>query len=176
MVMGVEPLEAPVRSTRFLRVWVLAGLVPALAACEGSTEPLEPLAATYILSRVDGAPTRVIADQTTPLGVRQVYTMDFDSLSFVSATVARRRLQASVESIDPSGQPLPVVTSGYAYQGRVLRRRDRVIVEYEGPTGEPIRPDTFTLRASTLVKMGPFGTTCVTCSPVRRVEYVYEPR
>ncbi|HST60142.1 MAG TPA: hypothetical protein VLK84_15660 [Longimicrobium sp.] len=163
------------RSTRFLRVLVLAGLVPALAACEGSTEPLEPLASTYVLSLVDGAPTRIIADERTPLGVRQLYTMDFDSVSFLSATTARRRLQASVESIDPSGAPLPVVTSGYAYTGRVLRRRDRVIVEYESRTGEPIRPDTFTLRAATLVKMGPFGTACSTCPPVRRVEYVYQP-
>jgi hypothetical protein len=164
-----------VRSTRFLRVLVLAGLVPVSAACEGNTEPLEPLASTYVLSLVDGAPTRVIADQTTPLGVRQLYTMDFDSLSFLSATAARRRLQASVESIDPSGVPLPVVTSGYAYTGRVLRRGDRVIVEYQGPAGEPIRPDTFTLRAAALVKMGPFGTACATCGPVRRVEYVYRP-
>ena len=164
------------RSTRLLRAWILAGLVPALAACEGSTEPLEPLAPTYVLSRVDGASARIIADQTTPLGVRQVYTMDFDTLSFVSATTARRRLQASVESIDPRGHPLPVVTSGYAYQGRVLRRRDRVIVEYQGIQGQVIKPDTFTLRAASLVKLGPFGTECTTCSPVRRVEYVYEPR
>ncbi len=171
--MGLEPPEASVRSTPFLRVLLLAGLVPALAACEGSTEPLEPLASTYVLSLVDGAPTRIIADQTTPMGVRQLYTMDFDSLSFVSATTARRRLQASVESIDPSGAPLPVVTSGYAYSGRVLRRGDHVIVEYQGRTGEPIRPDTFTLRAAALVKMGPYGTACATCSPVRRVEYVY---
>lgn len=175
--MGLDLEEASVRPTQFLRVFAMAGLVPVMAACEGGTEPLEPLATTYVLARVDGAAQPlVIADQLTPKGVRQVYTMDFDSLSFVSATRARRALRASVESIDPSGSPLPVVTSGYAYFGQVLRRRDRVILEYEGRAGEPIKPDTFTLRAANLVKMGPFGVTCEGCPPARRVEYVYEPR
>jgi hypothetical protein len=165
-----------VRSTRFLRVLALAGLVPALGACEGGTEPLEPLAPTYVLSLVDGAPTRVIADHQTPLGVRQLYTMDFDSLSFVSATTARRRLRASMESTDPAGAPLPVLASSYTYSGRVLRRGDRVIVEYEGSARDPVKPDTFMLRDAKLVKLGPFGLVCPTCAPVRRVEYVYEPR
>lgn len=164
------------RPTRFLCVLALAGLVPVLGACESGTEPLEPLAPTYVLTLVDGARARVIADHQTPLGVRQLYTMDFDSLSFVSATRARRRLQASVESIDPAGTPLPVVASGYAYFGQVLRRGDRVIVEYQHRNGQPIRPDTFSLRENRLVKMGPFGMVCATCAPVRRVEYVYEPR
>lgn len=165
------------RPTQFLRVLALAGLAPVLGACEGGTEPEEPLATTYVLARVDGdARPLVIADQLTPKGVRQVYTMDFDSLSFVSSTRARRRLQASVESIDPSGAPLPVVTTGYAYFGQVLRRGDRVILEYESRTGDVIKPDTFTLRAANLVKQGPFGVTCEGCVPARRVEYVYEPR
>ena len=162
------------RSTQLLRVCALA-LLAALGACSGNTAPEEPLAPTYVLASVDGdAGPLVIADHRTPGGVRQLYTMLYDSLSFQSSTTLRRSLRAMMESFE-AGVRLPVVSTGHEYTGRVLRRGDRVIVEYQAPGGA-IKPDTFTLRDAKLVKMGPYGVACAECAPVRRVEYVYEPR
>lgn len=165
------------RSTPILRVLALAGALPLLGACDGATEPPAPLAATYVLSSVDGAAAPlVIADHRTPTGVRQVYSLLYDSLSFSSPTSARRALRAIVQSTDPSGVRIPVVESGHDYAGRVTRRGDRVILEYTTVSGSSVKPDTFRLRDASLVKFGPYGVACDVCTPVRRVEYVYEPR
>jgi hypothetical protein len=165
------------RSTQILRVLALAGVLPLLAACEGGTEPEAPLAAVYVLASVDGAVAPlVIADHRTPGGVRQVYSLLYDSLSFQSPTSARRALRAIVQSTDPTGARIPVVESGHDYSGRVVRRGDRVILEYKGIGATTIKPDTFHLRDANLVKMGPYGIACDVCTPVRRVEYVYAPR
>lgn len=174
--MGLVLGESSMRSTQILRAAALAALLP-LAACDGATEPEAPLAATYVLASVDGAAAPlVIADHRTPGGVRQVYSLLYDSLSFQSPTQVRRALRAIVQSTDPTGVRIPVVESGYDYAGRVVRRGDRVILEYTGSGGAAVKPDTFRLREAGLVKMGPYGVACDLCAPVRRVEYVYTPR
>jgi hypothetical protein len=99
--------------------------------------------------------------------------MVYDSLTFDSPTTMYRRLRATVESFDPQGTVLPLVTNGYLYSGQVLRRRNQVVVQYQGTT--PVKPDTFTLFNGNLVKMGPYGVSCAGCTPVRQVEYVYTP-
>lgn len=164
------------RIMQLLRTCAAAAALLACAACEDeATIPLEPLAATYVLATVDGGEALVIADHRTQSGIQQLYTMVYDSLTFDSPTTMYRRLRAKVESRDTDGALLPLVTNGYVYSGRVSRRRDRVIVEYEGALA-PVRPDTFTLRNGSLVRMGPFGVACAGCAPVRQVEYVYTPR
>jgi hypothetical protein len=175
MEMGLDLQEAFVRPTHLLRLFVLAGLLPVLGACSEGTAPEEPLAPAYVLVTVDGAPELVLADHTTPSGVRQLYTMLYDSLSFESATVARRSLRGLAQSSDAFGQMVPVAENGFQYSGRVLRRGERVIVEYQGLQGSTVKPDTFTLRGTTLVKMGPYGVVCAACAPLRMVEYVYLP-
>jgi hypothetical protein len=177
MEMGLVLRESSMRSTQILRVLALAGLLPALGACNGGTEPEAPLAATYVLASVDGAAAPlVIADHRTPGGVRQVYSLLYDSISFQSPTSLRRALRAVVQSTDPTGARIPVVESGHDYSGRVTRRGSRVIVEYTTTGGGTVKPDTFRLRDASLVKMGPYGVSCTGCTPVRRVEYVYAPR
>lgn len=173
--MGLDLQEASVRPTHLLRFLVLAGLLPVLGACSEGTAPEEPLSPAYTLVTVDGAATLVLADHTTPSGVRQLYTMLYDSLSFESATVARRSLRAMAEASDPFGRMVPVAENGFQYSGRVVRRGERVIVEYQGLRGSTVKPDTFTLRGTTLVKMGPYGVECADCAPIRMVEYVYLP-
>jgi hypothetical protein len=162
-----------VRTTMFLRACAAAAVLLAGAACDGGTEPEAPLASTYVLSTVDGDDSLVIADHTTGSGIRQLYTMVYDSLTFDSPTTMYRRLRATVESFDPQGTVLPLVTNGYLYSGQVLRRRNQVVVQYQGTT--PVKPDTFTLFNGNLVKMGPYGVSCAGCTPVRQVEYVYTP-
>lgn len=175
--MGLVLRESSMRTTQILRVLALAAALPVLGACNVGTEPEEPLAATYVLSSVDGAAAPlVIADHRTPGGVRQVYSLLYDSLSFQSPTSARRTLRAAVQSTDPTGLRIPVVEASHAYAGQVMRRGSRVIVEYTSLGGGTAKPDTFTLRDASLVKMGPYGVTCDGCTPVRRVEYVYAPR
>jgi hypothetical protein len=175
MEMGLDLQEASVRPTYLLRFLALAGLLPVLGACSESTTPDKPLAPTYVLTTIDGTGTLVLADHTTPGGVRQLYTMLYDSLSFESRTMARRSLRAMVEATDPLGALVPVAENGFRYNGRVNQRGDRVIVEYENVKGSAVKPDTFTFRGSTLVKMGPYGVVCADCAAVRMVEYVYVP-
>jgi hypothetical protein len=164
-----------VRPTHLLRLFVLAGLLPVLGACSEGTAPEEPLAPAYVLVTVDGASDLVLADHTTPSGIRQLYTMLYDSLSFESATVARRSLRALAQASDPFGGLAPVAENGFQYSGRVVRRGERVIVEYDDVQGDEVKPDTFMLRGTTLVKMGPYGVVCAACAPLRSVEYVYLP-
>jgi hypothetical protein len=171
-----------VRHTQFLRLCAAAVAVLASAACSGggeggTTEVEEPLAPTYVLTSIDGTPAPlVVATHTYPSGVRQVYTMLFDSLAFTSPTALRRHIRAAVDSFEDSKPITPPLVSAYQYQGAVLRRGSRVIVEYANANGDLIKPDTFQLRGPDLVKRGPFGVSCAGCTPVRQVEYVYEPR
>lgn len=167
------------RSTQILRTLALAGLLPVLGACNGSTEPEAPLAATYVLASIDGAVAPaplVIADHRTPGGVRQVYSVVYDSLAFQAPTSLRRVLRAAMESTDPAGARIPVVVTGHDYSGQFVRRGNRVIVQYIAASGGTVKPDTFQLREGSLVKMGPYGVACNGCTPVRRVEYVYAPQ
>ncbi|HEY0015254.1 MAG TPA: hypothetical protein VGC13_03005 [Longimicrobium sp.] len=163
------------RSMPLLRLGSAIWAVLTLAACQGSTEPLEPLSPVYELTLVEGSPDRVIAEVTYPSGTHQIYTMVYDSLSFISEVEGRRSFLAVVETLGADGRPLtPPVLAGFAHTARVTRRRNRVIMAYR--TNRPTSPDTFTITRGNLVKQGPHGVTCDTCAPVRRVEYVYEPR
>jgi hypothetical protein len=175
MEMGLDLQEASVRPTFLLRLFALAALLPVLGACSDSTEPELPLASSYVLTTIDGAGALVIADHTTPGGVRQLYTMLYDSLSFASSNVVRRSLRAMVEASDPLGGLSPVAENAFQLSGRVLRRGERVILEYQNVRGSAVKPDTFAFRGTTLVKMGPYGVECGDCAPVRMVEYVYVP-
>ena len=172
--MGLDPEEASVRSTRSLRIIAAAGVLLASVACSNGTEPEAPLATAYVLATVDGTPAPlVIATHTWPSGVQQVYTMVFDSLTFSSPTQLRRRFLASLNTYENARMITPPLEDGSSYPGMVVRRGNRLIVEY-GEAGSGIKPDTFTVRDGALVKQGPFGLACATCAPVRRVEYVYE--
>lgn len=162
------------RSMPFLRLGSAIGAVLMLAACQGSTEPLEPLSSVYELTQVEGSRERVIADVTYPSGTRQIYTMVYDSLSFSSEVEGRRSFLAVVETLGADGKPItPPVLAGFAHTAQVTRRRNQVVMAYR--TNRPTSPDTFTITRGNLVKQGPHGVTCDTCAPVRRVEYVYEP-
>lgn len=118
----------------------------------------------------------MIATHTYPSGIKQVYTMLFDSLTFASPTVLRRTFLAAMDTYENSRMITPPLVDGSSYPGHVVRRGRRVIAEYQDSLGVPIKPDTFTVRNGSLVKYGPFGVACPTCMPVRPVEYVYEPR
>jgi hypothetical protein len=163
------------RSTPLLRLGSAIAAALTLVACQGSTEPAEPLSPVYELTLVEGSPDRVIAEVTYPSGTHQIYTMVFDSLRFTSEVEGRRRFLAVVETLGPDGKPItPPVLAGFTHTARVTRRRNQVIMQYR--TNQPTRPDTFTITGGNLVKQGPHGVACDTCAPVRRVEYVYEPR
>ena len=165
------------RPTQSLRILAAAGALLAAAACGSGTEPEEPLAATYVLVSVGGTPAPlVIATHSYPSGIKQVYTMLFDSLTFSSPTVLRRTFLASMDTYEHSRMITPPLVDGSSYPGDVVRRGRRVIAAYRDTTGLPIKPDTFTVRNGSLVKYGPFGVGCPTCTPVRHVEYVYDPR
>lgn len=170
------------RHTQFLRICAAAAALLATAACSGggeggAMEVEEPLATTYVLTSIDGTPAPlVIATHTYSSGVRQVYTMLFDSLAFTSPTALRRHFRAAVDSYEDAKPITPPLVSAYRYEGLVLRRGRRVIVEYANASGDPIKPDTFELRGTNLVKRGPFGLSCAGCTPVRQVDYLYEPR
>lgn len=166
------------RPTQCLRVIAAAGVLLASAACSGGgTEPEAPLAASYALATVDGMPAPlVIAEHTYPSGVRQVYTMLFDSLTFVSPTVLRRSFRATMDTYANAQMITPPLEDGSTYPATVLRRGNRVIAEYQASQGPGIKPDTFTVRNGNLVKQGPFGVVCAGCAPARRVEYVYTPQ
>ncbi|HEU0301461.1 MAG TPA: hypothetical protein VFR37_18525 [Longimicrobium sp.] len=168
------------RPTDFFRVPRLlcgAAALLALAACDGEsvTEPPEPLSDVYVLVAVEGNSDQlVIGEHLFASGTRQVYTLMYDSLTFTSETQGRRSFRVMVETLDANGPIVPPVFSSVAHGTTVLRQDDRVILSYMTTT--PIPPDTFELSYTMLVKQGPFGVQCPTCEPLRRVQYVYEPR
>jgi hypothetical protein len=164
-----------VRRMPLVRLFAATAAVLTLSACAEGTAPPEPLSPLYLLTQVEGSTSRVIAEITYPSGNHQIYTMVFDSLSFASETEARRSFMATVETLGPDGNPIvPPVLAGFSHTAVVTRRGNRLIVGYN--TINPISPDTFTLKDGNLVKQGPYGVDCEVCEPVRRVEYVYEPR
>ena len=154
----------------------LAATVLALAACSNgaTTEPLEPLAESYVLTEVDGAAAPlVIARHTLPSGLVQVYTLAFDTLRFTSEAGGSRHFELRVDTFQGGAPATPPVITPFIYQTSVLRRRNQLVVEYSGQPGSPLRPDTFTVREGSLVRQGTYGVVCPVCPPVRRVEYLY---
>lgn len=166
------------RLTRIFGVPRLASAAAllALAACSESTAPPEPLAPLYVLTSVDGhiAPI-IIGEHTYPSGTYQVYTLAYDSIRIGSDTEARRKFQLTMYTQSHDGVLVPPLETPVVHNARITRRRDRVIFEYDQATAT-VKADTFTVRSGNLVKQGPYGVRCDTCDPVRRVEYVYEPR
>lgn len=148
----------------------------ALSACKESTTPAAPLGDVYVLTRVEGAGRPlVIGEYTHASGTRQVYTMLYDSLTFGSETRGRRSFMVAVETLAADGTPVVgAILTPVSHMASVTRRGDRVILNYE--TSSPIRPDTLAFAEANLVKQGPHGVLCTGCEPIRRVEYVYEPR
>jgi hypothetical protein len=167
-----------VRLTRIFGVPRLAcaAALLALAACSESTAPPEPLAPLYVLTSVDGhvAPI-IIGEHTYPSGTYQLYTLEYDSIRFGTGTEARRSFQLTMYTRSYDGALVPPLETPVVHDARITRRRDRVIFEYDQATAA-VKADTFTLKGGNLVKQGPYGVRCDSCDPVRRVEYVYEPR
>jgi hypothetical protein len=147
----------------------------AMAACNGGTTAPDPLASTYVLTRVQGSGSPlVIGEFTHASGTRQIYTMVFDSLTFTSETSGRRSFMVVIETIGSEGSVVPPIWTPVSHATHVTRSGDQLVMEYN--TATPIKPDTFTVEGGNLVKQGPYGVICPTCAPLQRVEYVYEPR
>lgn len=160
------------------RLWRLAcaAALLGLSACAETLAPPEPLASTYVLAAVDGASDPiVIGDYTYASGTRQVYTLEYDSIQIASPTEARRIFMLTMYTRSHDGALVPPLSTRVEHSAWLTRRGDRVIFEYSQATAA-IKPDTLTLTDGKLVKQGPFGVRCDGCDPIRRVDYVYEPR
>lgn len=152
-------------------------LALALGACNGATTPDVPLADAYVLATVDGAgEPLVIADHVYASGLRQVYTLTYDSLRFTSDTAGARTFELAVDTFEGGVRVTPPLRSRFQYATEVSRRGGRVVLFYLTSTGTPLNPDTLAVRGDDLVRIGTYGVVCGECPPLRRVEYVYEPR
>lgn len=165
------------RPMPLVRLGAAMAAVLAMTACkEGGTTPDEPLASRYVLTQVEGTGRPlIIGEFTHPSGTRQVYTMVYDSLTFGADGQGRRSFMMAMETLGTDGEPIVgAILTPVAHNTGVTRRRGKVILEYD--THPAIRADTFTINGANLVKQGPHGVSCEACAPMRRVEYVYEPR
>lgn len=153
-----------------------AAALLALTACSEPLAPPEPLAPTYVLTAVNGATDPiVIGEHTYPSGTHQLYTLEYDSIQINSETQAQRIFKLTVYTKSHDGVFVPPLSTRVEHSASITRRRDRVIFEYD-QSAATIKADTLTLRNGNLVKQGPFGVSCQACNPIRRVDYVYEPR
>lgn len=167
------------RPTAPFRIWRLAAaaVLTALAACSESTaEPEEPLASRYLLTRLGTtSDPMVVGEHTYASGTYQVYTMAYDSLTLGAGAQARRSYMMVMFTRSHDGASVAPLALPVARNARVIRQGQRVIFEYD-QTASRMRPDTFAIRGTNLVKQGPYGVVCSGCPPVRQVEYVYVPR
>lgn len=165
------------RPTALLRLGAMMVALFALAACQGSTTPEDPLANVYVLTRLNGAgDPLILARHTYPSGTRQVWVVTYDTLRIQSNTQGQRNYEVLMVTESFDGATVAPVVTPISRSARLVRRGDRVIFEYDQSSSRT-RPDTMFLREDgALVMQGPFGVSCADCPPPPRVEYVYEPR
>jgi hypothetical protein len=166
-----------VRPHPLLRLGAALMAVFALAACEGSTTPEDPLASTYVLTRLNGAvDPMILADYTYPSGTRAVWVVLYDSIHITSTNEGQRKYEVLMVTEAVDGATVAPVLTPISRRASITRRGERLIFDYD-QTGSRIKADTMVLREGALVKQGPFGVSCgENCAPPPRVEYVYEPR
>jgi hypothetical protein len=166
-----------VRSHSLLRLGAALMAAFALSACEGSTTPEDPLASTYVLTRLNGAvDPMILAEHTYPSGTRAVWVVIYDSIRISSNTAGQRKYEVLMVTESFDGATVAPVITPISRKANITRRGERLIFDYD-QTGSRIRSDTMVLREGNLVKQGPFGVSCGdNCTPPPRVEYIYEPR
>ena len=143
------------------------------AGCGDPSGPA-PFAGTYVLAAIDGSKEPLVTvDHTFSGGERIVHTVLYDTVTFTSATAARRSESRQSMRFAADGTPLQVNAGSSVYHGEVQRTDDGVKVQWMtagGPTEQRFEYRDRTLRWRTMI-----GIVCTEgCPALRSAEFIYE--